>query len=317
MSARFGVVFGAILALVLLALYCSSSLRLIWNVYNVDSTVDPKEAAEKLSKAFGQGYVYVLTTVGGLVSALVIAQLSVTKPGSAPTIGGARPESNFGIYATNTVVAIYLLAWVFTGLAALVVGVMLRPDVNKTVSDLGTTWLGLAVSAAYAYFGINPGGNAEKNEADPKKAAPTVVEQLKQKIAEKKITFEPSRPELESELLQQNSGVHISDKLQSLVLELAKASPDPILIRELVRIGIDDHGAGRAVDIGRDVAGKLLPAVATAAKVGEFGIYEITFDAGGADLAERNKWNFKDGVKFTYDDTTLNNHKTRIHFSVA
>jgi hypothetical protein len=310
MSSRFGVAFGAILGLVLLALYCSSALYLIYRVYQVgpDGTLPP----------VGDGYIYVLTTVGGLVSALVIAHLSVTKPGSAPTIGGARPESNLGIYATNTVVAVYLLAWVFTGLAALVVGVMLRPNVNKTISDLGTTWLGLAVSAAYAYFGINPGGSTEqKGEADPKAAAPPVIDQLKQKIAENKITFEPSRPELESELLQENSGAHITAKLQSLVLELAKVSPDPILIRELLRIGIDAHGAGRAVDIGRDVVGKLLPPVATAVKVGQLGIDEIIFDMGGADLAERNKWNFKDGVKFSYDEATLNNHKTRIHFSVA
>jgi hypothetical protein len=127
------------------------------------------------------GYIYVLTTVGGLVSALVIARLSVTKPGSMPTIAGTKPESTFGIVASNTVSGIYLLAWVFTGLAALVVGVMLRPEVNKTVADLGTTWLGLAVSAAYAYFGIKPvsGEDDKKQAADPKPAAAPPIEQPK------------------------------------------------------------------------------------------------------------------------------------------
>jgi hypothetical protein len=300
------------LALVQLALYCSSALYLIYQIY-------PLGKGCMKPTGYEGGYIYVLTTVGGLVSALVIAQLSVTKPGTTPTIGGTAPESNLGIYATNTVVGVYLFAWVFTGIAALVVGVMLCPDGNKTITDLGTTWLGLAVTAAYAYFGIQPSGRGgeEKKEDKDEPETPPVVEQLRQKIAEKKITFEPSRPELESELLQENSGVHITAKLQSLVLELAKASPDPILISELLRIGIDAHGAGRAVDIGRDVAGKLLPLVATAAKVGQLGIDEIIFDMGGADLAERNKWNFKDEVKFSYDETTLNNHKTRIHLSVA
>ncbi|WP_156918381.1 hypothetical protein [Bradyrhizobium sp. Cp5.3] len=315
MSSRFGAIFSGTLALVLLALYCSSALYLIFKVYAWGACASPS--------GYEGGYIYVLTTVGGLVSALVIAQLSVTKPGTAPTIGGTAPESNLGIYATNTVVGFYLFAWVFTGLAALIVGVMICTDPangNKTITDLGTTWLGLAVTAAYAYFGIQPGGRGGEDKKDDKgdPATPPVAEQLKKEIADKQITFDAGRPELESELLRENPGIRISERLQSLVLELAKASPDPILIREMVRMTeIGPHSAGRAVDIGRDVAGKLLPLVATAAKAGELQIDEIIFDAGGDSADARNKWNFKDGVKFSYDETTLNNHKTRIHFSVA
>src|SRR5689334_16012223 len=150
MSSRFGAIFSATLALLLLALYCSSALYLIYQIY-------PLGQGCMKPVGYEGGYIYVLTTVGGLVSALVIAQLSVTKPGTAPTIGGTAPQTNLGIYATNTVVGIYLFAWVFTGIAALVVGVMLCPDGNKTITDLGTTWLGLAVTAAYAYFGIQSG----------------------------------------------------------------------------------------------------------------------------------------------------------------
>jgi hypothetical protein len=150
MSSRFGAIFSATLALVLLALYCSSALYLIYQVYPLKECMKPE--------GYDGGYVYVLTTVGGLVSALVIAQLSVTKPGSAPAIGNSIPQTDLGIYATNTVVAVYLFAWAFTGLAALVVGVMLCPEGNKTVTDLGTTWLGLAVTAAYAYLGLKPNG---------------------------------------------------------------------------------------------------------------------------------------------------------------
>jgi hypothetical protein len=46
--------------------------------------------------------------------------------------------------------------WVFNGLVALIIGVMLFPNANQTLSDAGTTWLGLAVAAGYAYFGIKP-----------------------------------------------------------------------------------------------------------------------------------------------------------------
>jgi hypothetical protein len=179
MSSRFGAAFGAILALVLLALFAWSTLSWILQIVAADGGAIAK----------GTGYVYVLTTVAGLVSALVIAQLSVTKPGSTPGIGGLNPESTAGIYVTNTIVSIYLIVWVLTGLSALIVGVMLYPENNKTISDLGTTWLGLAVSAAYAYFGISPAGS-DKSAEDAKKkalstattAASSVGDQLKQKI---------------------------------------------------------------------------------------------------------------------------------------
>ena len=184
MSSRFGAVFGALLAFLLLALYCSSALYLIYEVYHT-------AAGGKVEKT--DGYIYVLTTVGGLVSALVIAQLSVTKPGSTPTIAGSKPKSTLGIYATNTMVTIYLLAWVFTGLAALVVGVMINPDVNKTISDLGTTWLGLAVSAAYAYFGIQPSETKDETHDPKPKPAENVENQLQQALDQKKITFDPER----------------------------------------------------------------------------------------------------------------------------
>lgn len=157
-------VFSATLAIVLLALYCTSALYLIYQVYPLKECMKPN--------GYDGGYVYVLTTVGGLVSALVIAQLSVTEPGSVPTIGGAKPQSNLGIYVVNTVVGIYLFGWVFTGLAALVVGVMLCPDGNKTITDLGTTWLGLSVTAAYAYFGLKPNDGGGPSPAPAAAPAP-------------------------------------------------------------------------------------------------------------------------------------------------
>jgi hypothetical protein len=39
---------------------------------------------------------------------------------------------------------------------ALVVGMMLYPNVNQTLNDIGMTWLGLAVASGYAYFNIKP-----------------------------------------------------------------------------------------------------------------------------------------------------------------
>jgi hypothetical protein len=306
MSARFGVAFGAILALVLLALFAWSTLS--WIIQIV--------AANGAAVAKGTGYVYVLTTVAGLVSALVIAQLSVTKPGTAPGLGGLTPESTIGVYVTNTIVAIYLIVWIVTGLSALIVGVMLYPENNRTISDLGTTWLGLAVSAAYAYFGISPAGS-DKNALSAATTS-SVSEQLEQKINEGKITFQA--PNLKAELLRTNTGTQkVTTKLQALVLELSKISPKPIEISELLRTsGSSHHVAGRAVDIGNEqIAKDLLPLVATDAKVAQLGIDEIIFDAGVAGESDRNKWNYDSGSKHTYDTATLNDHDDHIHFAAV
>jgi hypothetical protein len=47
------------------------------------------------------------------------------------------------------------MVWVALGVSAYVVGAMWYPDALKPLTDLGQSWLGLAVAAGYAYFGIN------------------------------------------------------------------------------------------------------------------------------------------------------------------
>jgi len=154
MSSPIGVFFGGLVAVILLALFSVSTFYMASAVMTLCATAKPCVAPA--SGIVGEGFVYVVTTVAGLVSALVIAQLSVTEPGKPPTVGSFKPESRGAAKAVTAVVTLYLLAWVATGLAALVIGVMLYPKVDQTLADIGSTWLGLAVSAAYAYFGITP-----------------------------------------------------------------------------------------------------------------------------------------------------------------
>jgi len=62
---------------------------------------------------------------------------------------------------------IYLVVWVIAGVAAYVVGTMWYPGKLQPLTDLGQSWFGLAVAAAYSYFGISPaGGNS--STAEPK-----------------------------------------------------------------------------------------------------------------------------------------------------
>jgi ABC-type multidrug transport system fused ATPase/permease subunit len=153
MNSQMADLFGPIIAVILLILFSVSTIYMIWAVVDHCSALQSCETAVAL---FGDGFKYVVTTVGGLVSALVIAHLTVAEPGRTPKIGSFVPVSRAAVATTNIVVLLYLLAWIATGLAALVVGVMIYPKASTTLADLGTTWLGLAVAAAYAYFGIKP-----------------------------------------------------------------------------------------------------------------------------------------------------------------
>jgi hypothetical protein len=148
MSKYFYSMVGGSIAVILLLLYCVSMYFIITAVPCGGGATCPKTT---------DGTVFVVTTVGGLVSALVISLLAVTNPGENP--GAKLVAANAGPTAmkvTNVVVILYLVVWVVTGLAALVVGVMLYPGIDKTLGDSGTTWFGVAVAAGYSYFGIKP-----------------------------------------------------------------------------------------------------------------------------------------------------------------
>jgi len=87
----------------------------------------------------------------------VIAKLAITKPGKNPGVMrvAANADGEPNVWVTRLAIA-YLVIWLVVGLLALLVGVMLYPKVNVSLNNLGTTWLGLAVASAYAYFGIKP-----------------------------------------------------------------------------------------------------------------------------------------------------------------
>jgi hypothetical protein len=151
MNKSFALAFGGALAFILLMLYAVSVIYMIIAVAAWDRTVPVKPVE------FSSGLVLVVTTVGGLVSALVITKLAVTPPGQSPTISLPAADEDEGPSRTEVWLALlYLIIWLIVGLGALIVGVMLHPDANQTLHDLGATWLGLAITSSYAYFGITP-----------------------------------------------------------------------------------------------------------------------------------------------------------------
>ena len=145
---KYKLIIGGILAYLLLVLYNGITVYIIFRV--IECSNDCSCSKVELHP----GLIYVLNTVGGLVSALVVSRMTITVPGSDPAVfrhfgEGQSPLVNFIVWC-------YLIIWTFTGLATLVVGVIIFPDTCKTLSDLGTTWLGLAVATGYAYFNIDP-----------------------------------------------------------------------------------------------------------------------------------------------------------------
>ena len=99
---------------------------------------------------------YIATTIGGLISALVIAHLGASRAGGngdglmlLTTGDGKLPR------LMTILTIVYLVTWILMGVFSLYVGALNHPDINPHVTDFGMIWLGLAVSAAYAYFQIN------------------------------------------------------------------------------------------------------------------------------------------------------------------
>ena len=145
---KYKLIIGGIIAYILLALYSGVTVYIIIKVLQCASRPDCT------TLNLHPGIIYVLTTVGGLVSALVVSRMTITAPGNDPAVfmhfgEGQSPVVNFIVWC-------YLLIWTFTGLSTLIVGVIIYPDICKTLSDFGTTWLGLAVATGYAYFNIDP-----------------------------------------------------------------------------------------------------------------------------------------------------------------
>lgn len=143
--------FGGILAVLLLALYVYS----VWYAC-VAAVCIGAGGCTGYEPQLTTGVTLVLTLVGGLLSALVVAELAVSSPGSLPTgklvvgLPGARAR------AMQIITVLYLTAWTICGLAMIIIGLMRYPDAVPALTEGAKAWLGVAVGAAYAYLGIKP-----------------------------------------------------------------------------------------------------------------------------------------------------------------
>lgn len=145
-------VFGGAIAVVLLGIY----LHLILVAHKVVACITTVGCTKYVVAYFNDGMAQALSIVGGLVSALVIAELAATKPGEAPAAHTlSENASDRSKFILKVVTITYVLAWISAGLVAFFIG-LYHPKELPPITSLGQAWLGLAVASAYAYFGIKP-----------------------------------------------------------------------------------------------------------------------------------------------------------------
>ena len=144
--------FGGVIAIILLALYAYAT------IYSIQAALClGRGPCTAYKPELTDGVVTVLNLVGGLVSALVIAQLAITKPRDTPGASLLADDASSITKNMVKVVAVtYVAVWVACGFAALIVGFMKYPDAVPQLNAAAKSWLGLAVAAAYSYLGLDP-----------------------------------------------------------------------------------------------------------------------------------------------------------------
>lgn len=142
-------IMGGLLACILLGIYAFLMWQAISPALEGDCDVvcQGKQFTDKMAAA--------LLTIGTLVSGVIIAELAITRPSQTPGVRllDSSPSPR-ALQVLKIVVYAYLAVWLICGLTAFLVGLL--KDVHKPLLDAGNAWLGLALSAGYAFFGINP-----------------------------------------------------------------------------------------------------------------------------------------------------------------
>ncbi|MFH0843746.1 MAG: hypothetical protein V1903_14165 [Bacteroidota bacterium] len=102
----------------------------------------------------GINAVWVINLLGGLVSGVVISNLALADSGSTPLSQVKVLTQDYGRKLMKGIVWIYIIVWLLIGFSSFYIGVIRCPDVSVTLNEIGKSWLGILVGAAYAWFGI-------------------------------------------------------------------------------------------------------------------------------------------------------------------
>jgi hypothetical protein len=151
-------IFSLLLAVILLVIFG----YLLWDAYDVANDViacatDTVCAAAK-RLGFNPQKENAFNLISGLIAAVVVAELAITAPTQLPglRVFAADPDAPPQTAATAASIA-YIGAWMLAGIASFGWASLNHPDALQVLTNYGTTWLGLAVAAGYAYFGVKRG----------------------------------------------------------------------------------------------------------------------------------------------------------------
>lgn len=146
MNAKSIEILNGVFAIILLLIYFFTMGFMIIKVFSWD------QANGDL--VFNNNIIWVANVVGGLVAGVIIANLALSKPGETPVSQVREMSKEYGKNLLKTVIWIYIAVWLLIGTGAFIAGVILRPEVNDTLNEIGKYWLGILLGSAYAWFGI-------------------------------------------------------------------------------------------------------------------------------------------------------------------
>ena len=102
-----------------------------------------------------EGVNLILNVVGGLVSAMVVAELAITQPGELPSAQILKRDRTQAGKGMMTVISTaFILVWLAGGAAAVVMYLLYPNVIPAALSEFAKAWLGLALASAYSYLGI-------------------------------------------------------------------------------------------------------------------------------------------------------------------
>jgi hypothetical protein len=142
---------GGVVAIVLLVFY----VLLVYSAIHIVNCASTSGCTGATVDSFNDVMSQAMSVLGGLVSALIISELAITKPGETPAARFLSATSNRGRNILRWTTWLYVAVWLVTGACAFWTG-MNHPSVLPALTAVGQSWLGLAVASAYAYFGLTP-----------------------------------------------------------------------------------------------------------------------------------------------------------------
>jgi uncharacterized membrane protein len=147
MNAKSTEIIKGLIAVILLIIYFLVLGFMILEVYKWDSA--------RGELVFNNNMIWTANVVGGLVAAVIVANLAISKPGETPLSQVKVMSQEYGKSFMSTIIWIYIIIWLIVGLGAFFVGVIQRPEVSENLNEIGKSWLGILLGSTYAWFGID------------------------------------------------------------------------------------------------------------------------------------------------------------------